>query len=89
MFNAGAVAGEGFAAIAFVHGSIECGVCGGECGRHRQRVVKVGERRGGEVGAAGGVGGAVGYVWLGRQRNELQCASEGAFLAPPKTCLSG
>jgi hypothetical protein len=40
VFDAGAVAGERFAAIAFVHGSIECGVGGGEGGRHRQRVVR-------------------------------------------------
>ena len=49
MFQAGAVAGKGFAAVAFVHGLIERSVGGGEGRRHGCGVVKVGEGGGGAL----------------------------------------
>ena len=51
VFHARAVGGEGFAAVAAIHGPVERGVGGGEGGRHGERVVKVGEGGGGEGGA--------------------------------------
>ena len=45
MFDAVAVGIEGLGAVAEVNGTVEVGVGFHQCGRHRQRVVKVGQRR--------------------------------------------